>query len=540
VTGLATTFGSGAMTNSINEIEQAQVILVSGSNTSKTHPQVARRILNAVDNGAKLIVIDPRRTPMAERAHMHLALRPGSDIPLINAMMRIIIDENLIDDVFIEMRTENYLRLREKLYQLNLEELCTITGLPLEQIRAAAQLYARARKGVICYCLGVTQHICGTDNVQSYANLAMLTGQVEQQDTGVDPLRGQCNVQGACDMGALPGVFPGYQPVADPLVREKFEKAWRTKLPATAGLTLVDMTHGGPDGVVRGMYIMGENPMLSDPTLGKVRETLQGLEFLAVADLYLTETARIADVVLPAASFAEKEGTITSSERRVQLLRQAIPPIGSSRTDADIIISLANRLGYAMQYDSTAEIMEEIALLTPVYGGIFHDRLEATWGLQWPCPDRNHPGTLYLHKYSFTRGKGHFVPALYQPPSESVDEEYPLQLITGRNYHHYHTGTMSRKSQRLNRECTEAGLEIHPSDAEALTIRTGDLLRLSSRRGAIEIKAEVTDRVAVGNLFTTFHFAEAPVNALTVDARDPAAKCPEYKVCAVRVEKVQS
>jgi formate dehydrogenase alpha subunit len=539
VTGLATTFGSGAMTNSINEIEQAQVILVAGSNTSKTHPQVARRILKAVDNGAILIVIDPRRTPMAERAHLHLAIRPGSDIPLINAMMRVIIDENLIDDVFIEMRTENYPRLRERLYQLDLDELCTVTGLPLEQIRAAAQLYARARKGVICYCLGVTQHVCGTDNVQSYANLAMLTGHVEQQDTGVDPLRGQCNVQGACDMGALPAVFPGYQPVADLLVREKFEKAWRTKLPTAAGLTLVDMTHGGPDGVVRGMYIMGENPMLSDPTLGKVRETLENLEFLAVADLYLTETARLADVVLPAASFAEKDGTITSSERRVQLLRRAIPPIGASRTDFDIIIALANRMGYAMQYESSAEVMEEIALLTPIYGGIFHDRLASGWGLLWPCPNRSHPGTPYLHKYSFTRGKGQFVPAQYQPPSERADEAYPLVLITGRNYHQYHTGTMSRKSQRLNRECTEAGLEIHPEDAEALTIRTGDLLRLSSRRGAIEIKAEVTDRVAVGNLFATFHFAEAPVNVLTVDARDPAAKCPEYKVCAVRVEKVR-
>jgi len=539
VTGLATTFGSGAMTNSINELEQAQVILVAGSNTSKTHPQVARRILHAVDNGAKLIVIDPRRTPMAERAHLHLAIRPGSDIPLINAMMRIIIDENLIDDVFIEMRTENYLRLREKLYQLDLDELCTITGLPLEQIRTAAQFYSRARKGVICYCLGVTQHICGTDNVQSYANLAMLTGQVEQQDTGVDPLRGQCNVQGACDMGALPGVFPGYQPVADPLVREKFAKAWRTKLPATPGLTLVDMTHGGTEGVVRGMFIMGENPMLSDPTLGKVKQSLENLEFLAVADLYLTETARMADVVLPAASFAEKDGTITNSERRVQLLRRAIPPIGSCRTDGDIIIALANRMGYAMQYDSTAEIMEEIALLTPIYGGVFHDRLEEVWGLQWPCPDRSHPGTLYLHKYSFTRGKGQFVPAQYQPPSEKVDEAYPLLLITGRGYHHYHTGTMSRKTERLNRENSEASLEIHPEDAESLTIRTGDLLRLSSRRGAIEIKAEVTDRVAVGNLFATFHFAEAPVNVLTVDARDPAAKCPEYKVCAVRVEKVR-
>jgi predicted molibdopterin-dependent oxidoreductase YjgC len=540
VAGLATTFGSGAMTNSINEIENSQVILVSGSNTSTTHPQIARRILYAVDNGAKLIVIDPRRTVMAERAHTHLALRPGSDIPLINAMMRVILDENLIDDVFIEMRTENFTALREALYQLDLDEICSLTSLTMKQIRSAAKLYARARKGVICYCLGVTQHVCGTDNVQAYANLAMLTGHVEQEDTGVDPLRGQCNVQGACDMGALPAVFPGYQPVADDALREKFEKAWQVTLSATAGLTLVDMTHGGPSGPIRGMYIMGENPMLSDPTLGKVRETLGNLDFLVVTDLYLTETARMADVVLPAASFAEKDGTITNSERRVQMLRRAIPPIGGCRTDSDIIIDLANRLDYPMVYESMAEVMEEIALLTPIYGGIFHDRLASTWGLHWPCPDRSHPGTLYLHKYSFTRGRGQFVPALYQPPRERVDEDYPMLLITGRNYHQYHTGTMSRKSRRLNRERSEASLEINPGDAEKMNIRTGELLRVSSRRGSVEIKAEVTGRVNPGSVFATFHFGEAPINALTIDALDPGAKCPEFKVCAVRIEKVQA
>lgn len=526
------------MTNSINEIENAQVILVSGSNTAKTHPQVARRILKAVDRGAKLIVVDPRHTRMAERAHIHLALHPGSDIPLVNAMMRILLDENLIDDVFIEMRTENFHALREALYQVEMDELLAITGVQYEEISAAARLYARAHKAVICYCLGVTQHTCGTDNVQSYANLAMLTGHVEQEDTGVDPLRGQCNVQGACDMGALPAVFPGYQAVADPTIRSKFETAWKIKLPADPGLTLVDMTHNGPGGPIRGMFIMGENPMLSDPTLDKVKNTLQNLEFLAVADLYLTETARLADVVFPAASFAEKNGTLTNSERRVQLLRQAIPPIESCRTDSDIIIALAKRLAYPMEYESQAEIMEEIALLTPIFGGIYHDRLDAGWGLQWPCGDRHHPGTLYLHKYSFTRGKGQFMPAAYHPPSEKPDDTYPLQLITGRSYHHYHTGTMSRKSQLLNRENREAALQINPEDAAALQVRNGDMVRLSSRRGAIEIKALLTEEVNPGMVFTTFHFFEAPVNLLTIDALDPNAKCPEYKVCAVKIEKV--
>lgn len=526
------------MTNSINEIDNAQVILVSGSNTSKTHPQVARRIMDAKDRGAKLIVIDPRRTFMAEHADMHLAIRPGTDIPLVNAMMRFILDDNLIDDVFIEMRTENFHALRDMLLRLNLDDMSRITGISLEEISQAARIYARSQKAVICYCLGVTQHICGTDNVQSYSNLAMLTGHVEQEDTGVDPLRGHSNVQGACDMGALPAVFPGYQPVSDPVIREKFARAWQIPLSAEPGLTLLDMTHGGPKGPIRGMFIVGENPMLSDPTLGKVRMTLNGLEFLAVSDIFLTETAALADVVFPAASFAEKTGTFTNSERRVQLVRQAIDPIGHCRSDSDIVIALAKRLGYPMEYGSPAEILEEIALLTPIYGGIYHDRLESTWGLQWPCRDRRDPGTPYLHKYNFTRGRGQFTPAFHQPPSEKPDADYPMTLITGRHYHHYHTGTMTRRSPMLAREGGKAALEINPGDAAAMGIKNKDILRITSRRGSIEISADLTARVSPGTVFTSFHFAEAPVNELTVDARDPKAQCPEFKLSAVKVEKV--
>jgi len=535
VAGLATTLGSGAMTNSINEIENAQVILISGSSTSEAHPQVARRMMTAKDRGAKLIVIDPRYTYMAEQAHIHLALRPGTDIPLLNAMMRIILDENLMDDVFIEMRGENFPALRDMLLRLNLKETAALTGIPLEEIARAAKLYARAHKAVICYCLGVTQHICGTDNVQSYSNLAMLTGHLEQEDTGVDPLRGQNNVQGACDMGALPGVLPGYQSVTEPEIREKFGRAWRTELPAEPGLTLLDMTHGGK---VKGLLVMGENPMRSDPDLTRVEKSLNGLEFLAVADLFLTETAALAHVVFPAASFAEKGGTFTNSERRVQMVRQAIAPLGSCRTDAAIISDLAGRLGYAMDYDSPAEIMEEIALLTPIYGGILHDRLENSWGLQWPCPDRSHPGTPYLHKYAFTRGRGRFMPTRHQPPSEEPDAEYPFVLNTGRLYFHYHTGTMTRESPMLLRECNAARLEINPADAAAHNIRNRERLRLISRRGAIELSAEITGRVPIGMLYTTFHFTETPINFLTIDARDPKAHCPEYKVCAARIEKV--
>lgn len=526
------------MTNSINEISNAEVILAIGSNTTEAHPQVARRMLEAVDRGARLIVIDPRRTRIAECAHLHLALRPGTDIPLLNAMMRVILDENLADDLFIEMRTENYHALRDMLHRLDLEQTASLTNVPLARIRKAARLYARARKAVVCYCLGITQHICGTENVQSIANLAMLAGHVEKEDTGVDPLRGQNNVQGACDMGTLPNVYPSYQAVANKEFRDKFEGAWGVSLPTAPGLSLVEMTHSGARGPIRGMYIMGENPMLSDPALDKVEETLTGLEFLAVSDIFLTETARLAHVVFPAASFAEKTGTFTNSERRVQMVRQAVEPVGESWPDSAIIMALSERLGYAMEYESTAEIMEEIALLSPIYGGIYHDRLEEGWGLQWPCWDRQHPGTPFLHKYYFTRGRGFFVPALHREAAELPDGEYPFLLMTGRNYYQYHTGTMTRKSDRLVRESSEALLQINRSDAHALGVRSGDRVRLASRRGAIELAVQISEEVGSGMLYTTFHFSEAPINRLTIDAFDAGSKCPEYKVCAARLEKV--
>jgi formate dehydrogenase alpha subunit len=537
VAGLATTFGSGAMTNSINEIERAEVILVSGSNTTEAHPQIARRMLDAVDRGAKLIVIDPRRSPLAAMAHLHLALRPGTDIPLLNGMMKVIVDENLADDLFIEMRTENYHALRDLLNRLDLEELTAITGVSMSLIRQAAQLYARAQKAVICYCLGVTQHVCGTDNVQTIANLAMLTGHVEKENTGVDPLRGQNNVQGACDMGALPNVFPSYQQVDNPEYREKFERAWGVKLPSKPGIQLVGMTHGEPGASLRGMYIMGENPMLSDPVLKWVQKNLMNLDFLAVTDLFLTETAQLADVVFPAATFAEKTGTFTNSERRVQMVRQAIPVQPDCRTDGAIVMELSRRLGYEMDYDSPAEIMEEIDLLAPIYGGMHHDRLEAGWGIQWPCWDRQHPGTPFLHKYYFTRGKGRFVPADPVDPGESPDGDFPLLLMTGRIYHQYHTGTMTRRSPTLHRENDYALLQINPLDAAQLQVCNGEMVRLSSRRGAIKLKAEITDMVASGSVYTTFHFPEAPINLLTSATLDTRAGCPEYKVCAVRIDK---
>ena len=535
--GLATTFGSGAMTNSINEIERAEVILVSGSNTTEAHPQIARRMLNAVDRGARLIIIDPRRTPLAAMAHLHLPLKPGTDIPLLNGMMKVIIDENLADDLFIEMRTENFLALRDRLVRLDLDEVTKQTGVDIALIRQAARLYARAQKAVICYCLGVTQHVCGTDNVQTIANLAMLTGHVEKEDTGVDPLRGQNNVQGACDMGALPNVFPSYQPVDNHDYREKFERAWGVKLSGKPGLRLVEMTHDANERGLKGMFIMGENPLLSDPDMERVKKTLSGLEFLVVADLFLTETAQLADVVLPAASFAEKDGTFTNSERRVQLVRQAIPVLEGCRSDSAIIMELSQRLGYPMAYDSATEIMEEIALLAPIYGGMHHDRLETGWGLQWPCWDRQHPGTPFLHKYYFTRGKGRFEPAEHVPPAEEADSDYPLTLMTGRIYHQYHTGTMTRRSPTLQRESEQALLQLNPEDGARLKVRNGELVKLSSRRGTIRVKAEFSNMVVPGAVYTTFHFPESPINRLTGRAQDHKSGCPEYKVCAVRIDK---
>ncbi len=535
------------MTNSINELDHAQVILVAGSNTTEAHPQVARRIFHAVDNGAALIVIDPRRTRLADQARIHLQLRPGTDIPLINGMMRCIIDENLIDDLFLSMRTENYFALRDMLLKVDLEETAALTGVPRKLIARAARTYARAQRSTICYCLGVTQHVCGTANVETYANLAMLTGHVEQEFTGVDPLRGQNNVQGACDMGALPAVFPGYQSVADPRIKKKFEQAWGVELPATPGLTLLDMTHnrGTASGSalqkalprLRAMFVMGENPMLSDPDLHQVEKTLKGLDFLVVSDLFLTETARLADVVLPAASFAEKSGTVTNSERRVQLMHRAIAPIGDSRPDHRIIMSLARRMDFAMDYESPAEIMEEICLLTPIYGGMYHDRLASSHGLQWPCTDRAHAGTPYLHKYSFTRGRGRFVPASHVEPAEPVDADYPLMLITGRRYHHYHTGTMSRLCPTLDREEPRPRLDMHPDDAAALQLRQMDRVRVSSRRGSCEFNLHITPRTPPGTLYCDFHFHEAPTNKLTLATADPTARCPEFKLCAVQVRK---
>jgi formate dehydrogenase alpha subunit len=539
VTGLAKAFGSGAMTNSINDIRGSGAIFVIGSNTTECHPVIGITVRQAADrNEAVLIVADPRSIPLTRHAHLHLKHRPGTDTALLNAIMQVIIEEGLEDRSFIEKRTEGYGQLCEAVAPYTPEFAEKICGVPAEQIRKAARMIAQAPTASILYSMGITQHTTGTDNVLSVANLAMLTGNVGKPFAGVDPLRGQNNVQGACDMGGLPDVYSGYQKVADEAAREKFSRAWGAELPSRPGLTVVEIMHGAAEGTVKGLFIVGENPMLSDPDITHVKEALEQLDFLVVQDIFLTETAELADVVLPAASFAEKEGTFTNTERRVQMVRKALPPPGEARTDWEIICSLSQRMGYPMEYRSAEQIMEEIAALTPIYGGITHKRLQGI-GLQWPCPDEHHPGTPYLYPEQFNRpgGRGKFHPVTFIPPQELPDEQYPLILTTGRMLQHWHTGTMTRKSSVLHDLVPHGALEIHPDDAAAAGLSAGETALVESRRGAISVPVAVTEKVRRGTVFMAFHFHEHPANALTIAALDPLAKIPEFKACAVQVRK---
>ncbi len=529
------------MTNSISDITQARVILVTGSNTTEAHPVLALQMKKAVrQHGAKLILIDPRRIGLADFAHMHLRQKPGTDVALFNAMAHVIIQEGLANVEFIAARTENFAALQEAVRDWTPERAATISGVPAAQIVEAARLYATSGASAIFWAMGITQHTTGTDNVKVLANLAMMTGNIGRPGTGVNPLRGQNNVQGACDLGGLPNVYPGYQPVTSPEMRQKFAQAWGVpleKLDDTVGLTVTEIMNEALAGRVKAIYIMGENPMLSDPNLNHVQEALEAVEFLVVQDIFLNETGQMADVVLPAVSFAEKGGTFTNTERRVQLIRPALPIPGAARPDWQIITDLANRLGANWAYASAAEIFAELAAVTPQYGGMSHERLEQG-GLQWPCPTTDHPGTAVLHAGKFARGKGLFHAVDYVAPAEETDEEYPYILSTGRILFHWHGGTMSRRSPGLDVIAPEAEVEIHPADGEHLGIASGDLVRVTSRRGQVVAAAKLTRRSPVGTVFMTFHFAEAAANLLTIDAVDPIAKIPEYKVCAVKVEKV--
>jgi len=535
VAGLAAAFGSGAMTNSISELRDTDCIFIIGSNTSENHPVIALEVMEAVRHGrAKLIVADPRKIRMVEFAHLWLRQKPGTDVALLNGMLNIIIAEGLYDADFVQARTEGFEELKKAVADYPPSIVSEITGVPVDDLYGAARLYAQSYKACILYAMGITQHTTGTSNVLDLANLAMLTGHIGREGTGVWPLRGQNNVQGSCDMGALPNVLSGYQAVADETNRRKFEEAWQVSLPSTPGLTVVEMTHAAEAGKIKMLYIMGEETALTDPNTTKVLKALKNLDFLIVQDIFLTETAKFADVVLPGVSFAEKDGTYTNTERRVQRSHKAIEPVGDSKPDWLIISEIAKRLGYHMEYEGPDQIMEEIASLTPIYGGIRYHRLGQS-GLQWPCRSEDDPGTRYLHEGQFSRGLGKFHPTPYLEAFELPDETYPFILSTGRILYHWHGGTMSRHSQGLAEIKSEAEVEINPTDAKKLKCSEGDMVELVSRRGNIITRVHITDRSPEGVAFMTFHFKEAPVNQLTIDELDPIAKIPEFKVCSIQI-----
>lgn len=525
------------MTNSIEEIERADCIFIIGSNTSIAHPLIATRIYRAKEKGAKVIVADPRKIPIVLQSDLHLRQNLGTDVALINGLMHIILKKGWHDQAFIDERTENFEELKKVVENYPPEKVSEITGIPVSDLGKAAEYYAKAERASILYTMGITQHTTGVDNVKSLANLVMLAGKIGKESTGLNPLRGQNNVQGACDMGGLPNVYTGYQAVTDPTVRQKFEEAWGSKLSDKIGLTATEMFPAILDGRVKGIIILGENPVLSDADSLHVEKALRALDFLLVIDIFQTPTSDLSHVVLPGASFAEKDGTFSNTERRVQMIRKAIEPPGEAKPDWRIIQEISNRFGYAMDYESPQAIMEEIAKLTPSYGGITFDRLQGD-GLQWPCPNRDHPGTKFLHQGRFTRGKGLFTPIEYKPAAELVDEDYPFQLTTGRVHVHYHTGTMTRNSPSLEREINECFLEMHPEDAVELGVSDGDWVVIESRRGSVSSKVKLTRTISKRAVFMPFHFLESRANILTNPTFDPIAKIPEFKVCAVKIEKM--
>jgi len=538
VAGLAAAFGSGAMTNTIGCIEKADVILITGSNTTENHPVLSNFVKRAVTfKKTKLIVVDPRRIKISTFADQWLRPNLGTDVAWINGLMHVIIEEELFDKDFVTNRTEKFDELKDIVKKFTPEFVEEICGIPAQSLIDAARLYAGEKTGSILYCMGITQHTTGTDNVKSLANLAMLCGNLGMEGGGVNPLRGQNNVQGACDMGGLPNVFSGYQAVTDSELRKKMEAAWGvTDLPEKAGLTATKMVPSAFDGNLKAMYIIGENPLVSDPDLNHAEKSLLNLDFLVVQDIFLSETAVIADVVLPSACFAEKDGTFTNTERRVQRVRKAVDPPAEAWEDWKIICEIGTLMGHPMSYANSSAIMEEISRTTPSYAGITFDRIEQE-GICWPCPNREHPGTPILHRDQFTRGKGLFHAIDYRPPAEETSKQYPMYLTTGRLLYQYHTGTMSMKTAGLNERAPESFVEISPKDARALEIEDGTMVDIASKRGKIIARVKVSRKAVPGTVFIPFHYARAAANKLTNAALDPVSGIPEYKVCAVSLSK---
>ncbi|MDP2938931.1 MAG: formate dehydrogenase subunit alpha [Candidatus Omnitrophota bacterium] len=536
VSGLNQSFGSGASTNSYDELPLMDCILIIGSNPTEAHPIVGWRVRTAIDNGAKIIVCDPRRILPAENADIFIQHYPGTDIPLVNAMINYIVKENLHDKEFIKDRTEGFDKLWEVVKDYSPESVEGVSGVKASLIKEAAKLYATSLRSCIMYSLGITEHIVGTDNVMAMANLAMVCGHVAKEFSGLYPMRGQNNVQGACDMGALPNVYSGYQPVTDEAARKKFETAWGVKLPSFAGLTLTDMMLKAIEGSLKCFYIIGEDQLRTDPDTHMIERALDSLEFLVIQEIFLSETAKKADVVLPGASFAEKEGTFTCAERRFQRVRPAIEPI-SGKTDADIIAELSRRLGYDME-SGPKKVCDEMASLTPLFAGVSFERLEEN-GLQWPVPTKDHPGTPVVHLGKFIRGLGKFVPVKHKPPAEVPDKDYPFILSTGRILFHYNTGTMTRRVANLFREYPRNFIQINSDDAQRLGIKKREKVRVETRRGKLEVLAEVTNKIKPGVLWMPFHFSNEPTNVLTNSAFDPVCKIGEYKACAAKIEKIK-
>lgn len=525
------------MTNTIGEVKDNDAIFVIGSNTTENHPVIGSMMKQGVKKGTKLIVADPRRIELADYADVFLQIKPGTNIAILNGMMNVIIEEKLYDKKYIDERTENFEELVELMKEYTPERVGEICGVDPNDIVKAARIYAEAENAGIYYAMGITQHTTGTKGVMSISNLALMCGNVGKEFAGVNPLRGQNNVQGACDMGGLPADYPGYQKVFKEEVKEKFENAWERELSGEVGLTLPEILNGCEDGSINFLYIMGENPMVSDPDINHVTKALENVDFLVVQDIFMTETAEKADLILPAASFAEKDGTFTNTERRVQRVRKAIEPVGDSKPDWEIIMDIMNRLGYDKKYDHAGQILDEIASVTPQYGGISFDRIDEI-GLQWPCPSKDHAGTRFLHEKAIARGRGLFMPAEHVASAELPDKDYPFIFTTGRILYHYHTRTMTGRVEGLNKLAPESYVEINEVTAKRLHIEEGDLVRLSSRRGQIETRARITDIIDEDTLFMPFHYAQGAANYLTNTELDDIAKIPELKVAAVAMERV--
>lgn len=534
---MALTFGSGAMTNSIGDAvnNKTDLFFMIGSNPDTSHPTIGLRINQAVSKGAKLVVVDPRKTNLAERADLWLRINPGTDVALLNGLMNIILEEDLWDKSFVENRTEDFDELQNLVKKYTPEKVEQITGIAQDDLYTAARMYAAEGRHAIYHGMGITHYTTGTDRVKSIANMAMLCGKVGVEGGGCNPLRGQNNVQGACDMGALFNTLPGYGSLDNDELLDKYEDVWKVKLPRRPGKPATEVWENVIKGDIRALYIFGEDPAVADANISHVQEALGEADFVVVQDLFLTDTAKMADVVLPAACFAEKDGTFACTERRVQRVRKAVDPPGQARPDWQIFTELSKKMGYEMEYNSAEDIFEEIRNLLPQYKGITYERIEEV-GLQWPVPNEDHPGTPVLHTESFTRGRGLFIPEEYIPPVELADEEYPMLFTTGRDLARYNFSSMTGKTTEIDEISPECFAEVNPVDAERMGIKDLDWLRLSSRRGSIDIRAKLTERSQEGTIFTTYNHLETLVNLLTLDALDRLSRTPEYKLCAIKVE----